>query len=95
MCGKIWICELTVFTSLDIQNIATDTISCLGVGQDLDAIIGELLQAFECRLLLGGRDVLHFPPFWETNRTDRGVGINITSQSCFHIDILPPVSDQI
>ena len=56
-------CGLTVFTGLDVQDVATDPISSLGVGQDLDAVVGELLQAFELHLLFDGCDVLHFTPF--------------------------------
>lgn len=56
-------CGLTVFTGLDIQDVATDPVSCLGVGQHLDAVVGELLQASEFHLLLSGCDVLHFTPF--------------------------------
>jgi len=48
---------------LDVQDFAPDAVSGLGVGQDLDAVVGELLQASELHLLLGGGDVLHFPPF--------------------------------
>lgn len=54
--------RLTVFTSLDIQDIAPDTIPSLGVGQHLDAVVGEFLQAPELDLLLDGCDVLHFTP---------------------------------
>lgn len=55
--------ELTVFTGLDVQDVATDTVPRLGVGQDLDAVVGELLQTFEGYLLFGGGDVLHLAPF--------------------------------
>lgn len=54
--------RLTVFTCLDIQDVAPDTVPSLGVGQHLDAVVGELLQASELDLLLDGRDVLHFTP---------------------------------
>lgn len=56
---------LTVFTGLDIQDIAPDTIPGLGVGQHLDAVVGEFLQASELHLLLDGCDVLHFTPLWQ------------------------------
>lgn len=56
-------CGLTVFTGLYIQDVAADPVSCLGVGQHLDAVVGELLQASEFHLLLGGCDVLHLTPF--------------------------------
>lgn len=53
---------LTVFTGLDVQDVAADPVSGLGVGQHLDAVVGELLQASELHLLFGGCDVLHFAP---------------------------------
>lgn len=59
---------LTVFSGLDIQDVATDTVSSLGVGQHLDAVVGELLQASELYLLLDGCDVLHFTPFFEKKK---------------------------
>lgn len=55
--------SLTVFTGLDVQDVAPDAVSCLGVGQHLDAVVGELLQAPQLHLLPGGGDVLHFTPF--------------------------------
>lgn len=53
---------LTVFTGLNIQDIAPDAVPSLGVGKNLDAVVGELLQAPELHLLLGGCDVLHLAP---------------------------------
>lgn len=64
-------CGLTVFSGLDVQDVAADSISSLRIGQHLDAVVGELLQASELHLLLGGCDVLHFTPFYETERTER------------------------
>lgn len=54
---------LTVFTGLDVEHVAADSISSLCVGQHLDAVVGELLQAPELHLLLDGCDVLHLAPF--------------------------------
>lgn len=56
-------CELTVFSCLDVEDVAADAVSGLSVGQHLDAVVGELLQASELHLLLDGGDVLHFAPF--------------------------------
>ena len=56
-------CGLTVFPGLYVQDVAADPVSRLGVGQHLDAVVGELLQASELHLLLGGCDVLHLTPF--------------------------------
>lgn len=57
------VCKLTVFSGLDVQDVTADTVSCLCVGQNLNAVIGELLQALQLHLLTSGGDVLHLAPF--------------------------------
>lgn len=38
------LCVLTVLTGLYVQDVTADSISSLRVGQDLNAVVGELLQ---------------------------------------------------
>lgn len=54
--------RLTVFSGLDVQDVAPYSISCLSERKNLDAVVGELLQAFQLYLLLDRCNVLHFTP---------------------------------
>lgn len=54
---------LTVFTGLNVENVAADSISGLSVGQNLDTVVGELLQTTQFHLLARGGDILHLAPF--------------------------------
>lgn len=76
---------LTVFSGLDVQHVAPHAVSCLRVGQHLDAVVGELLQAPQLHLLPGGGDVLHLAPFCSHKRErvckqnmDRGRALLLT-----------------
>lgn len=46
-----------------MEDVAADPIPCLGVGQDLHAVVGELLHAPQLCSLPSGGDILHLPPF--------------------------------
>lgn len=67
-------CGLTVFAGLNIQDVASYSISSLSEGQNLDAVVGELLQAFQLYLLLDSCNILHFTPLWEKMNKKRGSG---------------------
>lgn len=60
------VCKLTVFSRLYVQDVTADTVSRLCVGQDLNAVVGELFQTLQLHLLTSGGDVLHLAPFWAT-----------------------------
>lgn len=60
----LFVCILTIFTGLYIQDIAADPISSLCVSQHLDTVIGELLQPSQLHLLPCGGDILHLSPLW-------------------------------
>lgn len=59
---------LTILLSLDVEHAAADAIPSLGVGQYLDAIVGELLHATELHPLPCGGDILHLPPLCPKER---------------------------
>ena len=61
------VCVLTVFAGLDVQHVAADTVTSLGVSQHLDAVVGELLQSVQLHLLPHGGDVLHLSPLWRVD----------------------------
>lgn len=65
MLTSFWfcVCVLTVLTGLYVQDVAADSISSLRVGQDLNAVVGELLQPPQLHLFTCGGDILHLPPF--------------------------------
>lgn len=58
-----FLCILTIFAGLDIQDIAADSVSSLCVGQHLNTVVGELLQPSQLHLLAGRGDILHLSPF--------------------------------
>lgn len=59
----VHVCELTIFSGLYVEYVAAHAISCLCVGQDLNAVVCELLQTLQLHLFTSGSDVLHLSPF--------------------------------
>lgn len=63
---------LTVLLGLDVEHAAAHAVPSLGVGQHLDAVVGELLHAPQLHPLPCGGDILHLTPLCQRPANSEG-----------------------